>query len=50
MISPAKLNEYNHAEEPARALLEQLEWTYVHREALAAECGRIKVNCTGGRK
>ena len=39
MITPssAKLNEYNHAEEPARVLLERLGWTYVPREALAAE-------------
>ena len=35
----AKLNEYNHAEEPARRLLEQLGWTYVPRDALAAERG-----------
>ena len=39
MTSPAKLNEYHHAEEPARALLERLGWTYVPREALAAERG-----------
>ena len=39
MTTPAKLNEYNHAEEPARRLLERLGWTYVHREALAAERG-----------
>ena len=39
MTSTAKLNEYNHAEEPARQLLEQLGWTYVPREALAAERG-----------
>ena len=37
MTSPAKLNEYNHAEEPARVLLERLGWAYVPREALAAE-------------
>ena len=30
--SPAKLNELNHAEEPARALLEQIGWTYVPRD------------------
>ena len=35
----AKLNEYNHAEEPARRLLEQLGWNYVSREALASERG-----------
>lgn len=37
MTSTAKLNEYNHAEEPARLLLEQLGWSYVARDALAAE-------------
>ena len=37
MTSPAKLNEYSQAEEPARVLLERLGWTYVPREALAAE-------------
>ena len=35
--TPAALNEYSQAEEPARALLERLGWTYVPREALAAE-------------
>ena len=39
MTTTAKLNEFNHAEEPARRLLEQLGWTYVPREALAAERG-----------
>ena len=39
MTSPSKLNEYNHAEDPARRLLEQLGWTYVPRETLAAERG-----------
>ena len=39
MTSPAKLNEYNHAEKPALDLLEQLGWTYVPRDALAAERG-----------
>ena len=39
MTTPAKLNEFNHAEEPARALLERLGWTYVPREALAGERG-----------
>ena len=33
------LNEYNHAEEPARLLLERLGWTYVPRETLATERG-----------
>ena len=37
MTSPAKLNEYNHAEHPARELLEKLGWTYVSREILAEE-------------
>ena len=39
MTSPSKLNEYNHAERPALDLLEQLGWTYVPRDALAAERG-----------
>ena len=39
MTTPAKLNELNHAEDPARCLLERLGWAYVHREALAAERG-----------
>ena len=39
MLRPSKLNEYNHAEEPARVLLERLGWTYVPRDALAAERG-----------
>ena len=34
MTSPTKLNEYNHAEEPARLLLERLGWTYVPRDEL----------------
>ena len=39
MTSPAKLNEFNHAEDPARRLLERLGWRYVSREALASERG-----------
>ena len=39
MTTPAKLNERNHAEDPARRLLERLGWSYVDREALAAERG-----------
>ncbi len=39
MTSPSKLNEFNHAERPALDLLEQLGWTYVPRDALAAERG-----------
>ena len=37
MTASAKLNEFNLAENPARELLEQLGWTYVPRETLAAE-------------
>ena len=37
MTSTAKVNEFNHAEEPTRVLLERLGWTYVPREVLAAE-------------
>ena len=37
MTTPTALNEYSQAEEPARSLLERLGWTYVPREALAAE-------------
>ncbi len=37
MTTPAKLNEFNHAEDPARRLLERLGWTYVPRDALAVE-------------
>ena len=32
-------NEFNHAEDPARRLLERLGWTYVARDTLAAERG-----------
>ena len=39
MTITAKLNEYNHAEEPARVLLERLGWTYVPCDALATERG-----------
>ena len=39
MTSPSKLNEYNHAEEPARLLLERLGWTYVPRDVLEPERG-----------
>ena len=37
MTTPSALNEYHQAEEPARARLARLGWTYVPREALAAE-------------
>ena len=46
MTTTAKLNEYNHAEEPARRLLEQLGWTYVAREALAVERGTSGRYCS----
>ena len=39
MFYPSKFNAYNHAEEPARARLEHLGWTYVPREALVVEHG-----------
>ena len=45
----AKLNEYNHAEEPARRLLEQLGWTYEAREELAAERGDEREALLKGR-
>ena len=38
MTSSSKLNEFNHAEDPAR-LLERLGWTYVPHAELAAERG-----------
>ena len=37
MTSPARLNELNSAENPARELLERLGYAYVPREVLAAE-------------
>ena len=37
MTTSNKLNEFNHAEYPARRLLEQLGWTYVPAETLAVE-------------
>ena len=37
MTTPNKLNEFNHAEDPARRLLEQIGWTYAPAEQLAAE-------------
>ena len=36
---PTKLNEVNHAEDPARRLLEQLGWNYAPREDLSTERG-----------
>lgn len=36
-MTPNKLNEFNHAEDPARRLLEQLGWTYAPAEQLAME-------------
>ena len=37
MTTPIKLNEFNHAENPARRLLEGLGWTYVPADQLASE-------------
>ena len=37
MTTPTKINEFNHAEDPARRLLEQLGWTNVPAEQLASE-------------
>ena len=34
MTTSAKLNEYNHAEDPARILLERLGWIHVPRASL----------------
>ena len=39
MTTPNKLNEFHHAEDPARQLLERLGWTYVPRESLTVERG-----------
>ena len=39
MTTHVKLNEFNHAEDPARRLLERLGWTYVPRESLTVERG-----------
>ena len=39
MTTPSKLNELNHAEDPARRLLERLGWSYMPREVLASERG-----------
>ena len=34
MPTPNKLNEFNHAEDPARILLERLGWIHVPRASL----------------
>ena len=49
MTTPAKHNEYNHAEDPARRLLERLGWTYVPRNDLAAERGNEREVLLKGR-
>ncbi len=41
MTTPAKINELNPAENPARELLERLGYAYVPREVLAAERGGV---------
>ena len=48
MTTPAKVNEYSQSEEPARILLEQLGWTYVKREGLAAERSGERDDCLLG--
>ena len=49
MPTPAKLNEFNYAEEPARRLLERLGWTYVSRKELASERGSEREALLKGR-
>ena len=39
MTNPSRLNEFNHAEDPACRLLERLGWMYVSRDVLASERG-----------
>ena len=48
MTTSAKLNEYNHSEEPARLLLERLGWTYVASDELGRErCDQREVLLKG---
>ena len=50
MTTPAKLNEFNHAENPGPAmLLELLGWAYVPRDALAEERGNERDVLLKGR-
>ena len=49
MTTAAKLNEFNHAEDPARRLLERLGWTYAPRDALAVERGGEREVLLSGR-
>ena len=49
LITHAKLNEFNHAEEPARVLLERLGWAYVPRESLAEERNNERETLLKGR-
>ena len=37
MTAPARINELNEAETPARELLEKLGYTYIPRQQLAKE-------------
>ena len=37
MTTASRLNEFNHAEDPARQLLERLGWTYASRDTLEVE-------------
>ena len=48
-LSPAKMNEYEQAEYPARSLLEQLGWTYVPRADLTQERGNEREVLLKGR-
>ena len=45
VASSNKFNEFNHAEDPARQLLERLGWTYVPRESLDGGAGAVSGRC-----
>ncbi len=49
MAPTSRINEYSQAEEPARDLLERLGWSYVPREALAAERSKEREVLLKGR-
>ena len=46
--SPNKLNEFNHAEDPARRLLEQLGWVYVPAEHVGGRARQLNARCCWG--
>ena len=50
MTTSNKLNEYNHAGEPACRLPERLGWAYVPRETLAEERGDVVWHTPGSGK